>query len=90
MGMIRGRGGFGGRGGLRPCFGARGMGCGKCNHENISPEMVGENIYDPSGEPCPRGEPCPGVDHHPGREPCPGKVGSDHQENIPNTRGESC
>lgn len=90
MGMIRGRGGFGGRGGLRPCFGARGMGCGKCNHENISPEMVGENIYDPSGESCPRGEPCPGVDHHPGREPCPGKVGSDHQENIPNARGESC
>lgn len=95
MGVARGRAGCRGRGGLGPFPGARGMGCGECNHQNVFPEMVaGENSQVPSGEPCPghdpRGKSCPGVDHDPKGEILPGGDDSDYQENIPDTRGELC
>ena len=93
-GFMRGRGECRGRGGYPPFYGVRGMGCGECNHVNVVPEMIGENIHYQGGEPHPgedhdpRGEPYPGADQDPRGEICPGADASDDQENIPESKGQ--
>ena len=94
-GLARGCGKCRVRGGFPPYFGVRGMGCGECNHVNVFPEMIGENIHYHRGEPHPgedrdpRGEPCPRADHDPRGQISPGADCSDDQENIPETRGQT-
>ena len=78
----RGRGGCRSRGGMQPFCGARGMGCGECNHVVL--ELVRVNTNGPSFEPCQRanGSQEKNTQVHEG-EQCSGEGSCGDEENIP-------